>query len=55
MSEKGKKKEKEKDKEKDKKSWEPLQDFIVDESFSLLKNGVKYFLDIDKDNIPENI
>jgi hypothetical protein len=55
MSEIGKKKNKEKDEAKDKKNWEPLQEFIVDESFSLLQNGVKYFLDIDKDNIPANI
>ena len=51
MSEKGKKK----DKEKDKKNWEPLQEFFVNEIFSLLQNGVKSFLKIDKDNIPENI
>jgi len=55
MSEKGKKKNKEKDKEKDKKNWEPLQEFFVNEIFSLLQNGVKYILKIDKDNIPENI
>jgi len=55
MSEKGKKKNKEKDKEKDTKNWEPLQEFIVNEISSLLQNGVKYLLKIDKDNIPKNI
>lgn len=37
------------------KNMEPLAEFIVNESFSLAKNSIKYFLGIDRENIPEEI